>query len=140
MEINLAQVAIGVGIFLAGLILSGAVMAFLLVRLPQDYFSGPERGMIPRRYPAAVRILLLVLKNLLGLVLVILGIALSIPGVPGQGFLTIFLGLLLLDIPGKYRLERRLVRIPALYRGINWIRGRFGKPPMKVDGVPATSP
>ena len=39
-------------------------------------------------------------KNILGLFLVALGVVLSLPGVPGQGLLTILLGIMLLDFPG----------------------------------------
>jgi hypothetical protein len=41
------------------------------------------------------------LRNLLGLALVGLGALLSLPAVPGQGLLTIFAGLMLMDLPGK---------------------------------------
>lgn len=132
-------VAVAAGLFVAGLLLSGAIISFLLVRLPADYFSGTRRGMVPLDYHPVLRILLLVLKNVLGYVFIAGGLVMSIPGVPGQGFLTIFIGILLVDFPGKYRLERRLVRIPALHRGIDWIRRRFGKPPLVLESDATSS-
>jgi hypothetical protein len=73
-------------------------------------------------------------KNVLGVILVIVGIILSLPGVPGQGLLTILLGLMLLDLPGKRRLEQRLVRRPSLLRVINGLRVRYGRAPLILDG------
>jgi hypothetical protein len=66
-------------------------------------------------------------------VLVVLGLIMAVPGVPGQGLLTVLIGLTLLSFPGKRRLERRFVRMPALLRGINRLRGRFRRPPLEID-------
>ena len=62
-----------------------------------------------------------------------LGILLSLPLVPGQGLLTILIGLLLINFPGKRRLERKLVRRPKVLQFINRIRSRFGQASLVVD-------
>jgi len=108
-----------------------ALVTLVLVRLPKDYFVDAKSRTLHTLHPAA-RIVLTILKNLVGLVLVVGGIVLSLPGVPGQGFLTIFLGIMLLDFPGKYRLERAILRQPAILGTINRIRARFGKEPLDV--------
>ena len=72
-------------------------------------------------------------KNILGIVLVVLGVVLSLPGVPGQGLLTILLGVMLLDFPGKHRLEQKLLSKPSIVNTINRLRGRFGKPPLVLN-------
>jgi UPF0716 family protein affecting phage T7 exclusion len=69
-------------------------------------------------------------KNLLGVLLVVVGAILALPGVPGQGLLTILVGLLLLDLPGKRRIERRMVGRPRILRMINRLRKRFGRSPL----------
>jgi UPF0716 family protein affecting phage T7 exclusion len=69
----------------------------------------------------------------LGVVLVVLGILMSVPGVPGQGFLTILLGIMLLDFPGKRNLEYKLVSRPQVLNAINKLRHRFGKPSLVLD-------
>ena len=69
----------------------------------------------------------------LGILLVALGILMSIPGVPGQGVLTILLGIMLLDFPGKRRLEHKLVSRPKVLKAINGLRHRFGKPELVLD-------
>jgi len=72
-------------------------------------------------------------KNALGVVLVVIGILMSIPGVPGQGILTILLGIMLLDFPGKRTLEYKLVTRPQVLNTINRLRHRFGKPSLVLE-------
>jgi hypothetical protein len=108
-----------------------AIVTMLIARMPPDYFvhrSLPDDSW-RRRHPA-VRIILKVLKNLLGLVLVILGLVLLLPGVPGQGLLTLLIGLTLLDFPGKRTFELWLVRSPPVFKAINWIRAKYHRPPL----------
>ncbi len=52
---------------------------------------------------------------------------------PGQGLLTIIVGLIFLDFPGKYRLERKIIGNHAIFSGINWIRDKAGKPPLILE-------
>jgi hypothetical protein len=51
---------------------------------------------------------------------------------PGQGLLTILIGLILVNFPGKYKIERRLVRRPGVLQSINKIRTRFQRPPIEI--------
>jgi len=67
------------------------------------------------------------------LVLILAGVAMLV--LPGQGMLTIVLGIMLLNFPGKYRLERRVARMRPVARSINWMRARGGHPPLKVGYV-----
>ncbi|NIV30742.1 MAG: hypothetical protein GWN58_14950, partial [Anaerolineae bacterium] len=76
-----------------------------------------------QRHPV-MGLVVLVLKNLLGLVLLVAGVAMLV--LPGQGLLTIVIALTLLNFPGKYHLERWVVSRPPVYRAINWIRRRRG--------------
>ena len=71
------------------------------------------------------------LKNLFGLLLVIAGMLMLV--LPGQGLLTIFVGLIFLDFPGKYRMERKMVSNDSVLRSINWVRARTGKPPLIIS-------
>lgn len=121
------------GLFLASFTLSLTLVGLTLVRLPATYFlDSPERGLwIHHR--RSIRWLGLVLKNMVGCVLVMLGIVLSLPGVPGQGLLTILLGILLLDLPGKRRLARRILAAPHVLDRVNQLRAQFGKPPLLLE-------
>ena len=58
------------------------------------------------------------------------GLVMSVPGIPGQGLLTVLIGLMLVDFPGRRRLERALARRRGLLAAMNRIRARFGHPPL----------
>lgn len=130
---NWPQILLGLGIFLATFLGSLALTAFILVRLPRDYFHSSHAREFWTDKPAAVRWAGLVGKNLAGLVLVVLGVIMSLPGVPGQGLVTILLGLVLMDIPGKRPFEARLLKIPIVLEGVNALRAQFGREPMIID-------
>jgi hypothetical protein len=105
--------------------LSIVVTVIVLVRLPVDAFL-ESRPPWPRSRP---RLALRVGRNMLGWAIILLGLVLSIPGVPGQGILTILMGLLLVDFPGRGKLLRRLLARPAVRERVNRLRIRFGRPP-----------
>jgi hypothetical protein len=127
------QVLLGLLFSAATFVLSIAVVTIVLVKLPANYFhSSHAREFLVERHPA-LRAIGIFAKNLLGLVLVFAGIIMSLPGVPGQGVLTILLGVMLLDFPGKRSLEARIVSRPRVYSAINALRSRFGKPPLLLD-------
>ena len=126
---------IAVGLFLTTFVVSLVVVAFLLIRLPADFFlQSRVRGAKSGRLSAAgwAR---RILKNLLGATLVGLGVLLSVPLIPGQGVLTILIGVMLLDFPGKRRLERAVVRRPRVLCTVNRLRARYGKPPLVLEAA-----
>ena len=104
----------------------------VLVRLPRDYFAERRRGStgLGMQHPVA-RILLGFSKNLIGFIFVLAGIVMLV--IPGQGLLTIVVGLMLMNFPGKYAVEQWFVSRPRVLRTINWIRRRADKPPMSID-------
>ena len=103
----------------------------LLAMIPANYFIHPvaDPESWPRRQPL-LRWTLLVLKNTLGVVLVLAGVVMIVG--PGQGVLTVLLGISLLDVPGKRRFELWLVRRPRVLGTINWIRRRAKQPPLQM--------
>lgn len=106
-------------------------LPFLVARIPTDYFSHERRN--PGTWttlPPVLRLIMTGLKNLLGLLLLAGGLIMLF--LPGQGLLTMAMGMLLMNYPGKYRLERRIVAIPTVLRGLNWLRSRRGAPPLAV--------
>jgi hypothetical protein len=115
-----------------------AAVPWVISRLPADYFSRPRRTTwrSGAQLPAAVALVLVILKNALGVVLVLLGFVMLFT--PGQGLLTLLTGLLLMNFPGKYRLECWLVMRPGVLRGLNWLRRRGGHPSFEAPpSVPA---
>ena len=127
------KIALGAGLFFFSLIISFLAISIVMVKIPANYFSSHyERDFLPDS-PFLVRWGVMILKNILGLILIIIGIILSFPGVPGQGLLTILLGLIMLDIPGKRPIEARIIQRPAILSAINNLRSRYNKPPLILD-------
>jgi len=116
------------------------IVPWLIVRIPPEYFVNPDH---PTRAAAirhpALRVLYLVAKNLLGAVLVVSGILMLF--LPGQGLLTILVGAVLLNYPGKFKIERWIVTRPHIWRLINRIRRYAGHAPLvlKENQTPGTS-
>ena len=127
------RVVVGLLISAATFVGSMAMVSVLLVKLPATFFHpSHDRDFLAGRH-AALRLVASLFKNLAGVLLVALGVVMSLPGVPGQGVLTILIGIMLLDFPGKRELERRIVRRPKVLRAINGLRARFDKPPLVLD-------
>lgn len=127
------SVLIGVLIFLGTFLVNLAIVSFILVKIPADHFSKGHHMKFWSGPRPALHAAMIIGKNILGVLLVALGIVLSLPGVPGQGLLTVLLGIMLLDFPGKDRLERKLLSRPGIVNTINRLRGRFGKPPLELN-------
>lgn len=130
---TLRSTAIGVGIFLVTFLANLALVSLILVKIPADYFGVSQRNKFLVNHSRPIRLVALIGKNLAGVILVVLGILLSLPGVPGQGVLTILLGVMLLDLPGLRSFERWLVSSPKVFKAVNNLRQRFDKPPLRLD-------
>jgi hypothetical protein len=133
LELTWTEVLLGLTAFVLASIGGMAVVSLLLVRLPATYFCDTcPRDFMLDRHPV-VRWTGRILKNLLGVLVVMLGIILAMPGVPGPGILTMLIGVMLLEFPGKRRLERRLVSRPKVLETINRLRRRHGKLPLVLE-------
>jgi hypothetical protein len=110
------------------------ILPWIIVSIPEDYFTCSRRrpAWWGRQHPL-VRWTLLLAKNLLGVVFILAGAAMLF--IPGQGVVTILIGLTLTNFPGKLTLERRIVRQPTVSRSINWLRTRAGRPPLRIPSA-----
>lgn len=116
------------GLSLVGILGTIIGVPWVVSRLPHDYFNQPRRSVWRESAGEPVFALVLgLLKNLLGAILVLLGFVLLFT--PGQGLLTLLVGLLLMNFPGKYQLERWLVGRPGVLSALNWLRRRGGHTP-----------
>ena len=113
-----------------------ALIPMLLARIPADYFARSESPFTSwrRRHPLASAALQ-VARNLLGVVLLLAGLAMMV--LPGQGIITVLVALTLLNFPGKRRLELRIVRQRQVRGAIDWIRRRAGRPPLVIPEPPS---
>ena len=130
-SLTLYRVLLGVGVFLVTLVFSILVIAFVMIKIPANYFSSDYTDSFLPDSPWFVRWGAVILKNLLGLFLLIVGIVMLIG--PGQGLLTILLGLIMMDIPGKRPLEARIIKRPSILAAVNNLRARYNKPSLIMD-------
>ena len=109
------------------------IVPAILVRIPSDYFAHERRppGVWHSLHPA-LRLAYIVIKNTLGCVFLLTGIAMLV--LPGQGLLTMLIGFLMIDGPGKYRLEKWVISRPYVLRAVNWLRDRYGRDALRTDG------
>jgi hypothetical protein len=128
-----SKVLWGLGLYVVTFLGSTVVVAWLLIRLPATYFCDAyPRDTWGGRHPG-LRWIGLLVKNLLGVLLLVLGSVMALPLIPGPGILMLVLGVMLLDFPGKRRLEQWLVRRATVLRAMNRLRQRYGKPPLVVE-------
>ena len=118
--------AISVGMFVGSLI----AIPFILVRLPADFFDERVHRSWMQGHHPVLRLLGHLAKNLVGAIFVLAGVAMLV--LPGQGILTMLIGVSFLDFPGKRRMEARLVGQPTVFKAVNAIRAKFGKPPFTL--------
>ena len=106
-------------------------LPYLAVQIPADYFHRRHAFLEQwQETHPTLRMVLFLLKNGIGLLLILAGIAMLV--LPGQGLITIVIGLIFLNFPGKFAFERWLVTRPGILRGINWLRERAGHAPLTV--------
>ncbi|HKG45298.1 MAG TPA: hypothetical protein VKB02_01125 [Pyrinomonadaceae bacterium] len=127
------SILIGAAIFVGSFLINLGIVTVILVKLPADYFSKNRKTKFWSGPRPALHAAKVIGKNIAGVLLVALGVVLSLPGVPGQGLLTILLGIMLLDFPGRDRLEQKLLSKPSIVNTINSLRERFEKPPLKLN-------
>jgi hypothetical protein len=117
------MLAVSIITFIASLI----IIPWLVIQMPEDYFvSNHRRSSNIRRLHPALYLFIRIGKNLLGLFLFFAGLIMFV--LPGQGILTMLIGISLTDFPGKFRVERWFIEKPAVFKAISWIRRKANKP------------
>lgn len=129
--LTLGRVLAVVAGFVISLVVSAVICGIVIVKIPQNYFSSHyQADFLPNaswltRWGATIG------KNIVGAILVLAGIVMLVG--PGQGILTILIGLIMLDIPGKRPIEARIIGRPSVLAAVNHLRSRYGKPPLIMD-------
>jgi putative transmembrane protein PGPGW len=101
---------------------------YILVRLPADYFDiRIPRPWMEDHHPI-LRVMGHIVKNAVGAIFLFVGFLMLF--LPGQGVLTMLIGVSMLDFPGKRKVEATLIGQPTVLGVINGMRERFGKPPL----------
>ncbi len=127
-------IALSIGMAVGMATVSLFAVGYVLARLPADYFVNPDAQRPIDRHPV-LKCFLILIRNAIGYFLIALGVVLSLPGVPGQGLLTILMGVMLIDFPGKHRFQKWLVTRRVILSGVNGLRARAGKPPFELESL-----
>ena len=116
-----------IGLVSALAMVVGLLSLHWLVRLiPEDYLLERVSG---RPAITLTRVLVIILRNLLGAALLLIGVMLLV--LPGQGVLTIVMALLIMDFPGKHRLVVSVLGSQHIFSAINRIRQSSGAEPLQ---------
>ena len=108
----------------------GSVIAgwLVLVHLPENYLTRSEPTSLYRSKSKLVNLFVEIVRNLLGLGFLLVGMVMLVT--PGQGILSIVVGIILIEFPGKQKLIRKIVASPNIFKAINKIRKQANKPPL----------
>ena len=104
---------------------SVVAIPLIVARLPTDYFLHNQKSDPPSSFFNRV---VQLARNIFGCMIVFAGLLMLI--LPGQGVITIFIGVFLLDVPGIRAVKTRLLARSRVQIGIDWLRFKCGKPPM----------
>ncbi len=117
------------------LVLAVVLLPAIVTQLPEDYFIREKRRPVARQkgHPVLMVFVNLV-KNLLGLLFIVAGVFMTF--LPGQGLLTILIGLMLVNFPGKYRLEQALIRQKIISQTLNKLRRKAHRKPFQMPPDP----
>ncbi|WP_455389607.1 PGPGW domain-containing protein [Petrachloros mirabilis] len=101
---------------------------YILVRIPADYFDvRVPRHWMQNHHPI-LRMMGHIVKNAIGAIFLFAGFLMLF--LPGQGILTMLIGVSMLDFPGKRKIEARMIGQRTVLGVINGMREKFGKPPL----------
>ena len=127
---NLIDIFFVLGISsIAILIISALSIGYFIKKIQHDYFLNDKRGIPDYKNKNPVFwVITLALKNIIGYCLIMGGILMLV--LPGQGLLTILVGLMLSDYPGKFKLEKRIIKTNLILKTINWYRIKSNIPPI----------
>ena len=101
----------------------------MITNLPSNYFIGSYKE--HRINNPFVRFFVSLIKNIVGLLLIIVGALMCL--LPGPGLLNVLAGLIISDFPGKKRLARRIIRIRSVFLTANKIRLHFKRQPLELE-------
>jgi len=106
-------------------VVSLVCIPLLVARLPRDYFMHRQPQPLNLTSISLGAILLLLVRNIVGLILFLAGVAMLF--LPGQGVITMVIGIAVMSFPYKRRLLTILTRPVSVRKGLDWIRHKMHK-------------
>ncbi len=129
-DILIALTVLSLVFFVGSLI----AIPIILVRLPAGYFDiRVPRPWMEDHHPV-LRLMGHIVKNVIGVVFLFAGFLMLF--LPGQGLLTMLIGISMLDFPGKRHVEAKIIGQPTILSTINAMRKKFNKPPLVLAPDP----
>jgi len=108
---------------------------YIITRIPADYFIHDGRYGPGKSLGYTVTGMIVAgSKNILGAILLLAGFVMLFT--PGPGMATILFGLMMMNFPGKYRLEYWIISRPFILHQVNAMREKRGQPPLKQAAKP----
>ena len=102
------------------------LLPWLIKQIPADYFQRPR----PKSTLSILLSPVSIARNLIGFIILLAGLAMFV--LPGQGILTVLVGIAVMQFPGKYRLERWLISRKGVLPMVNWLRRKTNSPELRI--------
>ncbi|MGJ8652997.1 MAG: PGPGW domain-containing protein [Opitutaceae bacterium] len=99
----------------------------IILELPVDFFTRRHQNIGKL---SLTRLCLRAAKNIAGALFIFSGILMLV--LPGQGVLSLLIGLSLIDFPAKRRLQVRFIRMHHVQKTVNWIRHKGKRKPIEI--------
>ncbi len=108
------------------------IIPWIIGKLPHNYFlHSKEKGRWSLRKHPILMVCIFLLRNIFGLLFLLAGFIMLF--LPGQGILTMVVGISLMTFPGKQALLQKMIHHQSIQRSLNWVRKKTGKKPFLWD-------
>lgn len=114
------------------------VISYIITQMDKRYFIRKKISADDaRKKPhltlmnSSVNCVVNVVKIIVGLYLLVCGIVMLV--LPGQGLVTMLIGLSLIPFPGKNKIEQNILSRKSVRSSLNWIRIKANKEPFIFD-------
>ena len=106
-------------------------LRLFIIAIPSDYFINKKRVSALRDNSILLWVFYKIFKNIIGYIFIAIG-SLAL-GLPGQGILMILICLMMSDYPKKFDLEKKIIKINTVRKGVNWIRIKSNVEKIKLN-------
>ncbi|MDB4829420.1 PGPGW domain-containing protein [Gammaproteobacteria bacterium] len=106
-------------------------LRLFIIAIPSDYFINKKRVSALRDNSILLWVFYKIFKNIIGYIFIAIGLLALV--LPGQGILMILIGLMMSDYPKKFDLEKKIIKINTVRKGVNWIRIKSNVEKIKLN-------
>ena len=106
-------------------------LRLFIIAIPSDYFINKKRVSALRDSSILLWVFYKIFNNIIGYIFIAIGLLALV--LPGQGILMILIGLMMSDYPKKFDLEKKIIKINTVRKGVNWIRIKSNVEKIKLN-------